>query len=355
MEFYKKHHRVLPVLFFIVGFLWDALTLKRIDSWLDHLVLSSYLAGLSISLWLVVSRPRKKNKYLRRVVALAPLLLQFFLGGLFSAYVVFFFKSASSLSTYIYLVLLIAFLFGNEILRYKKSTINLLAAVYMLAVFSYLCFAIPVLFRSISWWTFGLSLVVSLVVASGFWHYLWTCRRIKRRESKNAIAITVLTAALIVISYFGNLIPPVPISLKVGGVYNQVEKNIVDDKFEVRYEEADFALPWEQYNQTLSYSPGDTIYCFTAVFAPLKLETKLIHRWQKQQDSSEIWETSDELPYTIVGGREEGYRGFTFKRNISPGKWRVDIITESELIVGRLPFEIIEKENNPSRIKTKYY
>lgn len=38
--------------------------------------------------------------------------------------------------------------------------------------------------------------------------------------------------------------------------------------------------------------------------------------------------------------RNEGFRGFTKKENIFPGKWRVDIKTERDQVVGRVRFDV---------------
>ncbi|NBC01049.1 MAG: DUF2914 domain-containing protein, partial [Bacteroidetes bacterium] len=43
--------------------------------------------------------------------------------------------------------------------------------------------------------------------------------------------------------------------------------------------------------------------------------------------------------YTLRGGRREGYRGYTFKRFMRPGPWRVDVRTDGGRLLGRVWFE----------------
>lgn len=48
--------------------------------------------------------------------------------------------------------------------------------------------------------------------------------------------------------------------------------------------------------------------------------------------------TTDKLDYEVTGGRGGGYRGYTYKLNVS-GKWRVDEETEEGLLLGRIKFD----------------
>lgn len=58
-------------------------------------------------------------------------------------------------------------------------------------------------------------------------------------------------------------------------------------------------------------------------------------------DKQDKWLTTDRLNYKISGGRDGGYRGYTFKKNVSPGLWRIDVETSREQLLGSISFEII--------------
>lgn len=70
-------------------------------------------------------------------------------------------------------------------------------------------------------------------------------------------------------------------------------------------------------------------------------------RWLK--DSEDGWLTSDKIPLTITGGREQGFRGYSFKYNYQPGDWQVRIETENGLEIGRISLEIEEDDNQEER------
>lgn len=107
-------------------------------------------------------------------------------------------------------------------------------------------------------------------------------------------------------------------------------------------------------DKTFHYVEGDTVFCFASIFAPTKLTKKCFHQWQKYFPQKKKWITTDNLGYKITGGRDGGYRGYTYKRYISPGEWRVDVKIEDGAILGRINFEIIEAEKKDRHFKTIY-
>jgi hypothetical protein len=48
----------------------------------------------------------------------------------------------------------------------------------------------------------------------------------------------------------------------------------------------------------------------------------------------------DSIPIKIVGGREEGFRGFGVKSNYQPGEWKVQVETTDEREIGRVYFTL---------------
>jgi hypothetical protein len=45
--------------------------------------------------------------------------------------------------------------------------------------------------------------------------------------------------------------------------------------------------------------------------------------------------------FEIHGGREGGYRGFSMKRAVVPGLWRVEVETQEGRIIGRIDFRVV--------------
>ena len=65
------------------------------------------------------------------------------------------------------------------------------------------------------------------------------------------------------------------------------------------------------------------------------------HHWQWKNEQSGEWETSDKIEFQITGGRDGGYRGYTYKTNILEGKWKVDVTTNDDMILGRINFTVV--------------
>ena len=118
--FYSKFKRYLPAAAFFGGFLWDAVTLGLKIKPTDLFILLGYYIGAIICMLIVERNIRFKfSEYTN-------LLLQFFLGGLFSALVIFYFKSSESLSSYLLVFLLVILLVLNEFLDkyYNRLTVS---------------------------------------------------------------------------------------------------------------------------------------------------------------------------------------------------------------------------------------
>jgi len=141
----------LPVIFFFAGVTYDTVTLTRIDRLLDNLILMLYLAALGV---LIVLKGRadlikthgepvntgKAAHFLARAEPYYPMGIQFLLGGLFSAYTIFYSQSASLTTTAVFFGLLVVLLVGNEFLHDRLSNLKLLVSLYALVAFCFFTF-----------------------------------------------------------------------------------------------------------------------------------------------------------------------------------------------------------------------
>ena len=150
--------------------------------------------------------------------------------------------------------------------------------------------------------------------------------------------------------YYFNWIPPVPLSLKDAGIYHHVSR--VDEQYLVKYEKGTWYHFWKSSDNNFHYQPGDTVYCYAAVFAPTELNKKIIHQWQIFDKRSDEWKTTDRLSYKINGGRDGGYRGYTYKKNMQNGEWRINVITKEGLLLGRVSFDVSSIEDKSIKLKT---
>ena len=79
------------------------------------------------------------------------------------------------------------------------------------------------------------------------------------------------------------------------------------------------------------------LYAYTAIKAPLGLGQDVYHYWF--HDGEQV----DRIPLKVYGGRESGFRTWSHKRHIpvpSQGRWRVEVRTEDNQIIGVMRFYI---------------
>jgi len=355
IDFYNRHSKYAPVVFFFGGFAWDSLTLTRIDYLLDNLILLTYLIllGLLIILINLIEAGKILNSKLIKYKEFYPMGIQFFFGGLFSSYVVFYFQSASLTKTLLFFSILVLLLIANEFLEKRLTNYYLQSSLYFLTSFSFSIFFIPVILKAMSTFTFVLGGIFSLITTLGLLFFIHNkSENIIKAKLYRAMALVAGIYVLINVFYIFNWIPPVPLSLKEGIVCYHIERQ--DQAFELQFQKSAWYKFWKS-SDNFYYADGDTAFCFTAIFAPTSLEKKIFHVWQAYFPDRREWIVTDSLSFQIIGGRKRGYRGYTYKTRITPGKWRINVITEEDLILGRINFDVKDARQHKKRIKTTVY
>src|SRR6185295_2806198 len=195
----------------------------------------------------------------------------------FSAYAVYYFKSASLTSTGVFIVLLVGLLVANEFFHNRFRSMRLLIGLYSLVSLSFFTFFLPVVTKVMNTWIFllgvGLSVALTLTVVG----LIYRPRSESGFRERLHLGLPGLTlVALVVGFYFLNLIPPVPLSLRFGGVYHQVGRE--GDTFHLAFEPEAWYHFWQRSDDP--YRGAGPVYCFTAVFAPVDLHTTIYHRWE---------------------------------------------------------------------------
>ena len=357
------------MVFFFAGVTYDTVTLTRIDRLFDNLMLLLYLTLLGALIVLKGRADLEKTQglqaatentphFLAPAEPYYPMAIQFLLGGLFSAYAIFYSQSASLTTTAFFFGVLVVLLVGNEFLHDRLSNLKLLVSLYALVAFSFFTFFLPVLTGMMNWIMVVLGAVLSLALALRVLELVYQVKKGRSRmEAVKAGLPAVAVVVVLITFYFLNWIPPVPLSLKFGGIYRQVEK--ADGAYRLTFEKP----AWYQVMKR-SENPfhGDgPAYCFTAVFAPVDLKTTVYHRWQyrtarpgKSVEAGEF-STTDRIPIRISGGRDGGYRGYTIKQHVPPGDWRVDVETEDGRVIGRVRFQVEAGTEHVSNLHTISY
>lgn len=348
LEWVKKRERYLSPVAFLAGFIWDSLTLTRIDLWLNNLAFLSYLAvaGAGIVALNAYWSGSPRMRFLDRYAEFLSLPIQFAFGGLFSGFFIFYSRSGALAQSLPFLLFLAVLLLGNEFFRRRYFRLSFQIAIFFIAIFSYAVFFIPVVLGKMGAEIFLLSGIVALAAIGAVLWLIARVSRIRFRQSRRMLFSGVAGIYLLFnLLYFTNIIPPIPLALKEIGVYHSVRR--VGDLYEVKFEPAPRYIFWRETDSTFRRVAGRPVYVYSAVFAPTKLNTPIFHRWSYRNKEKGAWIATDRLSYRIVGGRDGGYRGFTFKQNLMPGSWRVDVETERGQILGRVKFEVVEVSELP--------
>jgi hypothetical protein len=332
--------RLFPFVMFVSGFVWDSLTLNRIDHLLDNLVLAGYLV-LFAALAVLIVRAQAgalRSPRLRRIERHFRWVLQFFLGGLLAKYVVFYFRSASWTRTSVFLLLLVVLLVGNEFLEHRLENPRLLAVLFCFCLLSFLSFALPVLVERIGTDLFLTAGAISLVTSLAVFAAAFPPGAAWGRSFGAAAALIAITWLTVTLLYFANLIPPVPLALRSAGIFHRVAR--VAGGYEVGYVPPPAYRFWRSWDDPFQLADGEAVYCYSAVFAPGGVRIPVQHRWSRR-DPTLGWVDTDTIRFPISGGREGGFRGYTAKRAVTPGRWRVTLETEGGRILGSIDFGVV--------------
>lgn len=338
---YSRYERYVGVIVFAVGFIWDSLTMVRIDNRIDIAILLFYLTALASMIFFTLRRQSGCDLpgWVSRLEPYFLWAMQFALGGLFSAFVIFYFKSASWTRTQFFFVILLCLLVGNEFLKHRLNNPKLLATLYSFCLLSFLAFFLPIVFTSVNPLLFVLAGALSLTISSAVFAI-----GIPRDQEDWHLRLRPILACVFGVClglnllYFSNLIPPVPLALKTAGIYHHVAR--APAGYDVQYVQPSFYRFWRQYDNPFYYSPGEPVFCFTAIFAPRNIQVRVHHVWSHYAESVG-WRITDRMEYEVLGGREGGFRWFSRKTAVVPGEWRVEVVTDRGQILGRIDFTVI--------------
>jgi Protein of unknown function (DUF2914) len=387
---YERH---LSAVAMVAGFGLDSYTFGRIDRPAANIVFCAYIAVAGLAIVLAHNLQQRKDRQNARLLKLAamrssmrgalnaggaeaapslaatetlppapksrldqfleylPLVTQFALGGLWSGFLVFYGRSAALAASWPFILVLALFLVGNEVFRRYRSRLVFTSLLFFFALYSYAIFVVPVFTKTIGKFTFIGSGVLAVLVFWFFLRVLDTAGHARYRQSRWKIAggAAAILAAMNLF-YFAHILPPLPIALADAGVYYHVKHKgdayIVTGEAEPWYVKAGFAAP------VMRVAPGQPLYLYAAVFAPIDLNTRISHIWQWYDPARKHWVTQSIVSFPISGGRAGGYRGYSIKSRPRSGAWRVNVETIDHRLIARVKF-VVEKATAPVRTVTQ--
>ena len=209
---------------------------------------------------------------------------------------------------------------------------------FALALLSYSILLLPVLLARMSDTIFLFSVFASLVVFTFLNRSIMRFFPSFRVQRNQLISVVLVLYTIVTLLYFGNLIPPIPLSLKAGDVYHNVTRS-----------GSDYVSVTEDYSWVAGLVPGKSVhiirgaklYYYNSVFAPTRLTAQITHQWQKWNEEGGKWQTISTIRFPVVGGSDGGYRGYSEKSNVGAGHYRVNIMSERGALIGRTNFEVV--------------
>src|SRR5258708_5501905 len=162
-NWYGKFERPISSLSLVGGFVFDALTLRRVDLFWDNLWVVGHLLIVAVCIILVhrienvehaEANPAKLHFWFVNI-------LQFFFGGLLSTFLVFYFRSGTIFVNWPFLVVLAGAFLANESLKRSYTRLIFQIALFFLSLFSFTIYLVPILFHEINRATFFISDLMS--------------------------------------------------------------------------------------------------------------------------------------------------------------------------------------------------
>jgi hypothetical protein len=270
--------------------------------------------------------------------------IHFALGALMNLYAIFFFKSSSLLVSFGFLAFLIALVVANESRRVKALGLHFKFALLGLCILSFAAIMVPIAVGSIGTWVFVGSMLAGVLPLAGV---AWWVRRRRpalfpqvRRQMLLPLGAVLLA---FLAAYLLRVIPPAPLSIPFIGVYHSVERT---EAGYILAHERPWWRFWHHGDQEFRAQPGDRVFVFFRVFSPARFADQVQMRWY-WEPGGRGWLLQDSIPIRIVGGREEGFRGYGFKTNFQPGRWKVQVETDDSREIGRVYFTLESVPEGP--------
>jgi len=325
---------------FLGGFVTDLILLNQIDSLVDNLILLFHAttATLSLLLFYAAITERLPGVFNRILRWLSPALMQYSFGGLLSGMLIFYGRSGDWITSAPFLLLILAVMFGNELIKKRSERLLYHILLYSIGMMSYIVLVVPVVTGVMGDWVFAGSVILAVLLIASVVQVLL---RIAPHFIMLSMRRIVFTIGLVYVGfnafYYFNIIPPIPLSLTALEIAHDAAR--VEGGYRLQIEEP----TWLDYvpfvSRTITPTQG-SIACFARVYAPTRLSTIIYHRWE-YKDADGKWQTHPpRISYAITGENRGGYGGFTMIQNFFDGTWRCSVETARGQVLGRRTFVV---------------
>ncbi len=349
LSFYQKNEVMVSAAVFAAGFVFDLLTLGRVDDLFNLTQQAIYLMILGT---LLIYEIKIKlgtltlGEKLARFWQYHDLVVHFLFGSLLSAYTIFYYTSASALTSLAFITLLAGLMLANEIPRIQKLGLPVRVILFNICLLSYCAFLYPILMGHVGVVPFWLGLLTSVAILWGVWKINFKSLGFPTLLKRHVLTPALGVHLFFVLGYYFSLIPPVPVAVKKIGIYYNVTK--VEDKYLGQHLKP-FWRFWDHGSQQFYTRDGDKVMVLLSIFSPGRFEDQVFLKWYFH-DPKLGWHLEDTIPLSILGGRDEGFRGYGSKQFYAYGDWRIIVETSDQREVGRIALTIMKDPSLDERI-----
>lgn len=340
-NFKERYGTIIMPIALIGGFVADIFTLNQIDQTFDNAILIAHIIIVATTIALLFSKetPFGMRFLTSKRVQFLRTLMVFSFGALFSGFVIFYTRSGSLLTSWPFIISMLALMLGTEFRKKYFHKLQFQIIIFAVAIVSWSIFFVPVVIKKMGGLIFFFSTMIGLGIIFLFLLLLRKINKGRIKTQQKRIVIHIIGIILLFnVLYFTNILPPIPLSLKYKAVYYEVEKQY--PVYKAQYEKTAWYIFWRKRSRNMYWREGEDIFIFTQVFAPTRLKTTIQHVWEYYNEPERRWEESNRISIPITGGRKEGYRGFSKKTNFKYGIWRVKIQTSTGQTLGFIRFEV---------------
>lgn len=350
--FFSHHKHHLATAAFVVGFLVDIITFRTINLDISQIILAGYLIILAGSI-LVLASPlhRGVSKIDQSMRSWLPVIQQYVAGNLLSAFLVLYFSSGSLSQSWPFLIIVALAALSNETFFIEKYRLPFQTTLFFLNLVLFFALATPIALGSLGFITFLSSIAISVA----FFVLFFLLGRFFAPDAflENTLRIAggaLSVVVVVILLYVTHLIPPIPLSGKSIDAYHSVVK--VGDT----YIATDEVRSWGErffdiQGVTLHLAPGESAYVFSSIFAPAHFGAGVVHQWELLEPELDKWVVKNRVSFPILGGRPDGYRGYSFIESPTPGRWRISIKTPDGAVISRMSLIVKQVKTPPVTVE----
>lgn len=343
----KRNERWLSAAFFIFGFLDHLVTFGAFSLHTEILIFEAYLGFIALCTFLTHVSAEREGRVMRAVAVLAPLAAQMTIGGVLAGFVVFYARGSVLSVSWPFLVFLTVIFLGTEYFRDYREHLVFQTALFYFALYALAIFALPTYVGALDERVFFQSTILALAIFGAYLFILALFGWERLQQTLTPILLSVIgITVVILLAYIAHVIPPLPLTLRDGGIYHSITHE-GDAYVAVGEQQAPW---WHIGPETVDHVPGTPLYAFSAVFAPGSFDTSVVHQWQFYDPQAKVWQTRSTIAFDLTGGREGGYRGYSFISDPQPGTWRVRVQTLTGQTIGEFRFTVVNVPHEPALI-----